>query len=125
MPRLAVARDHAAEIEPEVTDWNQMAAEAAWVIAIIALMAFIVAAIALAATLNISVLSSRRWSSKGSSSRSNKDKLAGSRRRRSRIFVDVDSDQQFQLKVINASDYPNLESLPSCSHVPRMQLLSR
>ena len=62
-----------------VTNWNQMAAEAARVIAIIALMAFIVAAIALAVALNIYSAQQQALELQRKQSRSNEEKLVVSR----------------------------------------------
>jgi hypothetical protein len=85
-----------------------MAAEAAWVIAIIALMAFILAAIALAVTLNIysaqqHTLELQRKQFEEQQRQTRREQAA-----KVSVFVDVNSDGQFQLKVINASDYPIL-----------------
>jgi type II secretory pathway pseudopilin PulG len=85
-----------------------MAAEAAWVIAIIALMAFIVAAIALAVTLNIysaqqQTLELQRKQFEEQQRRARREQAA-----KVSFFVDANNDRQFQLKVINTSDYPIL-----------------
>ena len=85
-----------------------MAAEAAWVIAIIALMAFIVAAIALAVTLNIfsaqhQTLELQRKQFEEQQGQARREQAA-----KVSFFVDVGDDQQFQLKVVNTSDYPIL-----------------
>ena len=85
-----------------------MAAEAAWVIAIIALMAFIVAAIALAVTLNIfsaqqQTLELQRKQFEEQQGQARREQAA-----KVSFFVDVGDDRQFQLKVVNASDYPIL-----------------
>jgi type II secretory pathway pseudopilin PulG len=85
-----------------------MAAEAAWVIAIIALMAFIVAAIALAVALNIysaqqQTLELQRKQFEEQQRRARREQAA-----KVSFLVDVGNDRQFQLKVINASDYPIL-----------------
>lgn len=85
-----------------------MAAEAAWLIAIIALMAFIVAAIALAVTLNI--YSAQQQTLELQRRQFQEQQRQGRREQAAKIsiFLDVNSDQQVQLKVINASDYPVL-----------------
>lgn len=85
-----------------------MAAEAAWVIAIVALMAFVVAAIALAVTLNIysalqQTLELQRKQFEGQQRQARREQAA-----KVSFFVDVGNDRQFQLKVSNASDYPIL-----------------
>src|SRR6476646_3002991 len=85
-----------------------MAAEAAWVIAIIALMAFIVAAIALAVALNIyraqqQTLELQRKQFEEQQRRARREQAA-----KVSFFVGVADDRQFQLKVISASDYPIL-----------------
>jgi hypothetical protein len=102
-----------------VTNWNQMAAEAAWVIAIIALMAFIVAAIALAVALNI--YSAQQQTLELQRKQSEEQRREARREQAAKVsfFVDVNNDRQFQLKVINTSDYPILELRPSCSHAPK------
>jgi len=83
-----------------------MAAEAAWVIAIIALMAFIVAAIALAVTLNI--YSAQQQTLELQRKQSEEQQREARREQAAKVsfLVDVNNDRQFQLKVINASDYP-------------------
>ena len=85
-----------------------MAAEAAWVIAIIALMAFIVAAIALAVTLNI--YSAQQQTLEPQRKQSDEQRREARREQAAKVsfFVDVNNDRQFQLKVINTSDYPIL-----------------
>jgi hypothetical protein len=85
-----------------------MVAEAAWVIAIIALMAFIVAATALAVTLNIysaqqQTLELQRKQFEEQQRRARREQAA-----KVSFFVDANNDRQFQLKVINTSDYPIL-----------------
>ena len=85
-----------------------MAAEAAWVIATIALMALIVAAIALAVTLNIHsaqqhTLELQRKHFEEQQRRARREQAA-----KVSFFMDVNDGRQFQLKVINASDYPIL-----------------
>jgi hypothetical protein len=91
-----------------VTDWSQMAAEAAWVIAIIALMAFIVAAIALAVALNI--YSAQQQTLELQRKQSEEQRREARREQAAKVsfFVDVNNDRQFQLKVMNTSDYPIL-----------------
>ena len=85
-----------------------MAAEAAWVIAIIALMAFIVAAIALAVTLNIYGALQQTLELQRKQFEEQQRQVRREQAAKVSIFLDVNSDQQFQLKVINASDYPVL-----------------
>jgi type II secretory pathway pseudopilin PulG len=85
-----------------------MAAEAAWVIAIIALMAFILVAIALAVTLNI--YSAQQHTLELQRKQFEEQQRQARREQAAKVsfFVDVDSEGQFQLKVVNASDYPIL-----------------
>jgi len=85
-----------------------MAAEAAWVIAIIALMAFIVAAIALAVTLDI--YSAQQQTLELQRKQSEEQQREARREQAAKVsfLVDVNNDRQFQLKVINTSDYPIL-----------------
>ena len=85
-----------------------MAAEAAWVIAIIALMTFIVAAIALAVTLNIHSAQQQTLEFQRKQFEERQRQARREQAAKVSIFLDVNSDQQFQLKVINASDYPVL-----------------
>ena len=79
-----------------------MAAEAAWVIAIIALMAFIVAAIALAVALNI--YSAQQQTLELQRKQSEEQRREARREQAAKVsfFVDVNNDRQFQLKVINS-----------------------
>jgi type II secretory pathway pseudopilin PulG len=85
-----------------------MAAEAVWVIAIIALMALIVAAIALAVTLNI--FSAQQQTLELQRKQFEEQQRQARREQAAKVsfFVEVGDDRQFQLKVINASDYPIL-----------------
>jgi type II secretory pathway pseudopilin PulG len=85
-----------------------MAAEAAWVIAIIALMAFIVAAVALAVTLNI--YSAQQQTLELQRKQFEEQQRQARREQAAKVsfYVDVGNGRQFQLKVINASDYPIL-----------------
>ena len=85
-----------------------MAAEAAWVIAIIALMAFIVAAIALAVTLNIYSAQQKTLELQRKQSEEQQREARREQAAKVSFFVDVNNDRQFQLKVINTSDYPIL-----------------
>ena len=85
-----------------------MAAEAAWVIAIIALMAFIVAVIALAVTLNIFSAQQQTLELQRKQFEEQQGKARREQAAKVSFFVDVGDDRQFQLKVINASDYPIL-----------------
>jgi hypothetical protein len=85
-----------------------MAAEAAWVIAIIALMAFIVAAIALAVTLNIFSAQQQTLELQRKQFEEQQGQARREQATKVSFFVDVGDDRQFQLKVINASDYPIL-----------------
>ena len=85
-----------------------MAAEAAWANVIITLMAFVAAAVAVAVTLNIysaqqHTLELQRKQFEEQQRRTRREQAA-----KISILLDVNSDQQFQLKVINASDYPVL-----------------
>jgi type II secretory pathway pseudopilin PulG len=85
-----------------------MAAEAAWLNAILALMAFVAAAVAVAVTLNIYSAQQRTLELQ----RKQFEELQRQARREQAakisFFIDVNNDRQFQLKVINASDYPIL-----------------
>ena len=85
-----------------------MAAEAAWVNVIIALMAFIAAAVAVAATLNI--YGAQQYTLELQRKQFEEQQRQARREQAAKVsfFVDVNNDQQFQLKVINASDYPIL-----------------
>src|SRR3954465_1345711 len=85
-----------------------MAAEAAWVIAIIALMAFIVAAIALAVTLNIFSAQQQTLELQRKQFEEQQGQARREQATKVSFFMDVNDDRQFQLKVINASDYPIL-----------------
>jgi type II secretory pathway pseudopilin PulG len=82
-----------------------MAAEAAWISAIIALMAFVAAAVAVAVTLNI--YSAQQHTLELQRKQFEEQQRQARREQAAKIsfFVDVNNDQQFQLKVINASDY--------------------
>ena len=71
-------------------------------------MAFIVAAIALAVTLNI--YSAQQQTLELQRKQSEEQQREARREQAAKVsfFVDVNKDRQFQLKVINTSDYPIL-----------------
>ena len=102
-----------------------MAAEAAWVIAIIALMAFILVAIALAVSLNI--YSAQQHTLELQRKQFEEQQRQARREQAAKVsfFVDVDSEGQFQLKVVNASDYPILGVTAVVQPRTRMPSLSR
>jgi type II secretory pathway pseudopilin PulG len=89
-----------------VTNWDQVAAEAALASAFIALMAFVAAAVAVAVTLNINSaqqhtleLQRRQFEEQ---QRQARRELAA----KVSFFVETNNDNQYELNVINASDYP-------------------
>jgi type II secretory pathway pseudopilin PulG len=89
-----------------VTDWNQVAAEAALASEIIALMAFVAAIVAVAVTLNINsaqqhTLELQRQQFEEQQRRARRELAA-----KISFFVETNNDNQYELKVINASDYP-------------------
>ena len=82
-----------------------MAAEAAWVNTVIALMAFVAAAVAVAVTLNI--YSAQQHTSELQRKQFEEQQRQARREQAAKVSFFVD-DQQFQFKVINASYYPIL-----------------
>ncbi|HWH98974.1 MAG TPA: hypothetical protein VNT27_01485 [Propionibacteriaceae bacterium] len=91
-----------------MTNWDQVAAEAAWVNNIIALMAFVAAAVAVAVTLN--TYSAQQHTLELQRRQFEEQQREARRAQAAKIsfFVDLNSDYQYELKVVNASDSPIL-----------------
>ena len=91
-----------------MTNWEQIAAEAAWVSAILALMAFVAAAIAVAVTLSTNSAQQRTLELQRKQFEEQQRRARREQAAKVSFFVDANNDRQFQLKVINTSDYPIL-----------------
>jgi type II secretory pathway pseudopilin PulG len=89
-----------------VTNWEQIAAEAAWVSAILALMAFVAAAIAVAVTLSTNSAQQRTLELQRKQFEEQQRQARREQAAKVSFFVEANNDGQFELKVINASDYP-------------------
>ena len=88
-----------------MTNWEQIAAEAAWVSNILALMAFVAAAIAVAVTLSTNSAQQRTLELQRKQFEEQQRQARREQAAKVSFFVEANNDGQFELKVI-ASDYP-------------------
>ena len=89
-----------------MTNWEQIAAEAAWVGNILGLMAFVAAAIAVAVTLSTNSAQQRTLELQRKQFEEQQRQARREQAAKVFFFVEANNDGQFELKVINASDYP-------------------
>jgi type II secretory pathway pseudopilin PulG len=103
-----------------VTNWDQVAAEAALASELIALMAFVAALVAVAVTLNIHSAQQRTLELQRQQFEEQQRQARRELAAKVSFFVETNNDNQYELKVINASGYPiHAVTAVSKPHTPR------